>query len=145
MITSLIRVGSSFAFTKISLYLWFIFKVARCVSQLKLIMKGDVIAAKQLSLKPTDSSPGECEDSDMGKQRWTSLQFAEATDVINQFLRLKSRKCESCKAKPPKLEKPIFGWVRLVCPLEFCFFLFDILINDNLFQTGWYVSDRHWS
>ncbi|CAF2048280.1 DNA-directed RNA polymerase I subunit 1 [Brassica napus] len=87
--------------------------VARCVSQLKLIMKGDVIAAKQLSLKPTDSSPEECEDSDMGKQRWTSLQFAEATDVINQFLRLKSRKCESCKAKPPKLEKPIFGWVRL--------------------------------
>ncbi|KAL0652853.1 hypothetical protein Bca4012_095544 [Brassica carinata] len=86
---------------------------SKCVSQLKLIMKGDVIAAKQLSLKPTDSSPGECEDSDMGKQRWTSLQFAEATDVINQFLRLKSRKCESCKAKPPKLEKPIFGWVRL--------------------------------
>ncbi|KAG2258321.1 hypothetical protein Bca52824_077615 [Brassica carinata] len=88
--------------------------VARCVSQLKLIMKGDVIAAKQLALKPTDTDPSEeCEDSDMGKQRWTSLQFSEANDLINQFLRLKSRKCESCKAKPPRLEKPIFGWVRL--------------------------------
>ncbi|KAJ0246730.1 DNA-directed RNA polymerase I subunit 1 [Hirschfeldia incana] len=92
--------------------------VARCVAQLKLIMKGDVIAAKQLSLKPTDPSEEredseECEDSDMGKQRWTSLQFSEASEVLNQFLRLKSRKCESCKAKPPKLEKPIFGWVRL--------------------------------
>ncbi|CAH8362128.1 unnamed protein product [Eruca vesicaria subsp. sativa] len=86
--------------------------VARCVSQLKLILKGDIVAAKQLALKP-DEAPEECEDSDMGKQRWTSLQFAEATEVINQFIRLKSKKCESCKGKATKLEKPMFGWIRL--------------------------------
>lgn len=80
-------------------------------------MKGDIVAAKQLDSGAIDSSD-ECEDSDMGKQRWTSLQFAEVTDVMNKFLRLKSKACENCNAKPPKLEKPMFGWVRMVCPLE---------------------------
>ncbi|XP_024012805.1 DNA-directed RNA polymerase I subunit 1 [Eutrema salsugineum] len=97
--------------------------VERCVSQLKLIMKGNLVAAKQLDSRATDSSEEcedsemekeRCEDSDMGKQRWTSLQFAEVTDLMNTFLRLKSKSCGSCKAKPPKLEKPMFGWVRIV-------------------------------
>ncbi|CAH2063804.1 unnamed protein product [Thlaspi arvense] len=88
-------------------------EVERCVSQLKLIIKGDIVAAKQLGSEDNDLSE-ECEGSDMGKQRWTSLQFAEVTDVMNKFMRLKSKKCESCGAKHFKLEKPIFGWVRTV-------------------------------
>ncbi|KFK35011.1 hypothetical protein AALP_AA5G222600 [Arabis alpina] len=87
--------------------------VVKCVSQLKLIMKGDIVAAKQLDSGKAEMSSDECEDSDMGKQRWTSLQFAEVTDVMNKFLRLTSKVCDNCKAKPPKLEKPMFAWVRM--------------------------------
>ncbi|KAL1194549.1 DNA-directed RNA polymerase I subunit 1 [Cardamine amara subsp. amara] len=106
-------------------------EVQKCVAQLKLIIKGDVVSAKLLESKPgktksqsehsdiscesdedIDSSE-ECEDSDMGNQRWTSLQFAEVTSVMKLFLRLQSKKCERCKAKNAKLEKPMFGWIRL--------------------------------
>lgn len=113
----------------------FQFKVQRFVSQLKLIIKGDVVSAKLLESKsgrtPSKSedsdiscesdvaidSSEECEDSDMGKQRWTSLQFAEVTACMNKFLRLKSKKCDRCGVINTKLEKPMFGWIRLVCLL----------------------------
>uniref|UniRef100_A0A1J3HYB5 DNA-directed RNA polymerase subunit n=1 Tax=Noccaea caerulescens TaxID=107243 RepID=A0A1J3HYB5_NOCCA len=86
--------------------------VEKCVSQLKLIIKGDIVSAKQLDTEDNDSS-AECEDLDMGKERWTSLQFAEVTRVMNKFFRLKSKCCDKCHGKPPKLEKPMFGWVRM--------------------------------
>lgn len=119
----------------------FRFKVDICVSQLKLIIKGDLVAAKQFGSQYTESSEEcedsdtseECEDSDMGKQRWTSLQFAEVTDLLNKFLRLKSEMCEHCGANRCKLEKPMFGWVRKVCPLgyssiKFCCFVVNVCI-----------------
>lgn len=112
------------------------FKVNSCVSKLKLIIKGDIVAAKQFCSQDSESSEEskdseecedaeeceEAEDSDMGKQKWTSLQFAEVTGHLNRFLRLKSRECENCGAKPSKLgqlEKPMFGWVRKVCLLGY--------------------------
>lgn len=110
----------------------FQFKVERAVSQLKLIIKGDIVSAKQLesntptkskssdesceSVVTTDSSE-ECEDSDVEDQRWTSLQFAEVTAVLKNFMRLSSKSCSRCKGINPKLEKPMFGWVRMVCSL----------------------------
>lgn len=117
-------------------FFFFQFKVERCVSQLRFIIKGDIVSAKQLESKsgstPTKSecsdvscesgvtidSSEECEDSDMENQRWTSLQFAEVTAVIKNFLRLTSKVCNKCGAKNPALEKPMFGWVRMVCPLK---------------------------
>ncbi|XP_010427648.1 PREDICTED: DNA-directed RNA polymerase I subunit 1-like [Camelina sativa] len=106
-------------------------EVEKCVSQLKLIMKGDVVSAKQVEVKDdststksensdvscdsglTNDSSQECEDSDMEDQRWTSLQFAEVTAVMKDFMKLSSKVCNKCKAKNPKLEKPMFGWVRM--------------------------------
>ncbi|WZZ66492.1 hypothetical protein YC2023_077862 [Brassica napus] len=86
-------------------------EVDGCVSQLKVIIKGDIVAAKQFGSEATESSE-ECEDSDIRKQRWTSFQFAEVTDLLKKTLGLKSWKCEYCGVKAVKLEKPIFGWVR---------------------------------
>ncbi|CAH8386687.1 unnamed protein product [Eruca vesicaria subsp. sativa] len=89
-----------------------------CVSQLKLLIKGDIVAGKQLGTDQDTESSEECEDSDMRRQRWTSLQFAEFTRLMNKNLRLKSWKCKYCGAEAYKLEKPMFGWVRKVCPLK---------------------------
>lgn len=96
-----------------------LFKVDGCVSQLKVIIKGDIVAAKQFGSEATESSE-ECEDSDIRKQRWTSFQFAEVTDLLKKTLGLKSWKCGYCGVKAVKLEKPMFGWVRKVRPLESC-------------------------
>ncbi|KAL0805670.1 hypothetical protein Bca101_098161 [Brassica carinata] len=70
-------------------------EVDGCVSQLKVIIKGDIVAAKQFGSEATESSE-ECEDSDIRKQRWTSFQFAEVTDLLKKTLGLKSWKCEYC-------------------------------------------------
>ncbi|CAN8279787.1 unnamed protein product [Cochlearia groenlandica] len=94
--------------------------VQSCVAQLKLVIKGDIVASKKLgsdenqSSEEDDQSSEKCEDSDTGEEIWTSLQFREITDVLNTFLRLKSKKCDFCNAYPPKLEKPMFGWIRAV-------------------------------
>ncbi|KAH0918882.1 hypothetical protein HID58_026542 [Brassica napus] len=82
-----------------------------CVSQLKVIIKGDIVAAKKFGSEATESSE-ECEDSDIRKQRWTSFQFAEVTDLLKKTLGLKSWKCGYCGKKAVQLEKPMFGWVR---------------------------------
>lgn len=132
-----------------SFFFFFQFKVERAVSQLKLIIKGDIVSAKQLESNTptksdssdvscesgvtTDSSEG-CEDSDMEDQRWTSLQFAEVTAVMKNFMRLSSKSCNRCKAVNPQLEKPMFGWVRMVCPLEsYWIFSYRILFFQSKF------------
>lgn len=97
-----------------------LFKVDGCVSQLKVIIKGDIVAAKKFGSEATESSE-ECEDSDIRKQRWTSFQFAEVTDLLKKTLGLKSWKCGYCGKKAVILEKPMFGWVRKVRPLESCY------------------------
>ncbi|XP_010546965.1 PREDICTED: DNA-directed RNA polymerase I subunit 1 [Tarenaya hassleriana] len=113
-------------------------EVERVVSQLNLIIKGDVVEARLLNsdskfARWSDSESGresthsehsdmsyefgldidsseKCRDPGTPKQRWTSLQFSEATAVLNAFLKLKTEKCKRCKAKNPKVRKPTFGW-----------------------------------
>ncbi|OMO70228.1 RNA polymerase, alpha subunit [Corchorus olitorius] len=98
-------------------------EVERCVSKLKLIGKGDIVGAKMLDSDSTDASSypeyGEgsqelgstVHDSEtVNPKEWTSLQLREAISVLDNFLKLKYKKCKNCDAKNPTIEKPIFGW-----------------------------------
>ncbi|KAK8562107.1 hypothetical protein V6N13_148766 [Hibiscus sabdariffa] len=98
-------------------------KVERCVSQLKLIGKGDVVGAKRLDpdLKDASSYPENNEvnqelgsrlhDSEaVNAKEWTSLQLSEAMLVLNKFLKVKYKRCKNCDAKNPAITKPTFGW-----------------------------------
>lgn len=79
-----------------------------------------------------DSDPVDCEGSHMSgltgdygsqdhfdhnKQQpyWDNFQFTEAMAVLNKFLKPKPTKCSKCKAKNPKISKPTFGWLHMVC------------------------------
>ncbi|XVE96012.1 hypothetical protein REPUB_Repub02eG0185000 [Reevesia pubescens] len=98
-------------------------EVERCVSQLKLIGKGDIVGAKRLDSDSRDASlyPENSEGSQelgsivhdseaVNPKEWTSLQLMEAMSVINNFLKLKYKKCKNCDAKNPAITKPTFGW-----------------------------------
>ncbi|XWS43173.1 hypothetical protein CRYUN_Cryun16bG0080100 [Craigia yunnanensis] len=98
-------------------------EVERCVSQLKLIGKGDIVGAKRLDSDSRDASSypeyseGSLElgsmvhDSEaVNPKEWTSLQLTEAMSVLNNFLKLKYKKCKNCDAKNPVITKPTFGW-----------------------------------
>ncbi|KAF5726829.1 DNA-directed RNA polymerase I subunit rpa1 [Tripterygium wilfordii] len=104
-------------------------QVKKCVSQLELIIKGDIIGAKRLDSSSLDEYPedssgshessstvhsgAQCTDDDALKQQeWTSMQFTEAKFVLNTFLNLKIKKCENCNAKSPTISKPFFGWFQ---------------------------------
>lgn len=104
-----------------------LFKVERCISQLKLIGKGDIVGAKRLDSDSKDSS-SHPENSE-GRQKlgsklheseavnpkeWTSLQLTEAMLVLNKFLKVKYKKCKNCDAKNPAITKPTFGWFHTV-------------------------------
>ena len=93
----------------------------KCISQLELITKGDVVGAKELELDSLSQSSysEECDrskyqNSDLKQQSWTSLQFTEAMSVMNKFLKPKFKKCQNCEAKNPSLTRPTFGWLYKV-------------------------------
>ena len=109
------------------------FKVEKCIKQLELIIKGDIVGAKRLdslstdeALYPEDSdgthefhstvhSGGQCHNGEhVRKEEWTSLQFTEAMSVLNNLLRPKLKKCKNCKRTNPNITKPTFGWFHLV-------------------------------
>lgn len=102
--------------------------VRRCVSQLQLIVKGDVVGSRKLEEDgvsvPTcpednEGSPASCStemDQDCvhsEQKKWTSLQLTEAMSVLNNLLKPKYSKCKRCKAKSPKIRKPTFGWLHM--------------------------------
>lgn len=90
-------------------------QVKNCVRRLKLIVKGDIVGAKELELdvkSPSSSTSKLSLSSD--KQEWTSLQLNEARSVLREFLTFKSRKCKRCTQKNPLLKKPTFGWIHMV-------------------------------
>jgi DNA-directed RNA polymerase I subunit RPA1 len=108
-------------------------KVEKFVSQLELIIKGDVVGAKRLdSFSPTEASLPEDSDgssescstihsgaqhpnNEQSKQsEWTSLQLSEAMSILNNFLKLESKKCKNCSASNPNIRKPTFGWFHWV-------------------------------
>ncbi|XVE89393.1 hypothetical protein DITRI_Ditri19aG0198100 [Diplodiscus trichospermus] len=98
-------------------------EVERCVSQLKLIGRGDIVGAKRLDSDSRDASsyPEYSEGSEelgsmvhdseaVNPKEWTSLQLTEAMSVLYKFLKLKYKKCKNCDAKNPAITKPTFGW-----------------------------------
>ncbi|CAN0879911.1 DNA-directed RNA polymerase I subunit 1 [Linum grandiflorum] len=105
--------------------------VAKCVTQLELISKGDIVGSKLLdSDSSTDEteSPEESEASHgsasstiynpesqthLEPREWTSLQFSEAMSVVYNFLKKGTNKCQKCSAKNPKISKPSFGRLKM--------------------------------
>ncbi|KAG6771311.1 hypothetical protein POTOM_022660 [Populus tomentosa] len=104
-------------------------QVEKFVSQLELIIKGDVVGAKRLdSFSPIEASLPEDSDgssescstihsgarhpnNEQSKQsEWTSLQLFEAMSILNNFLKLESKKCKNCSTSNPNIRKPTFGW-----------------------------------
>lgn len=94
------------------------FKVNLCISQLKMIAKGDIIGARRLDeghILDTSTSPEDGESSDFqDDQSWSSLQFTEASSVLKKFFKPRPIKCKRCGAKNPKISKPTFGWFHMV-------------------------------
>lgn len=102
-------------------------EVEKCVSELELIAKGDVVGAKMIdALSPDNSTDREesegshmsCTMDDLTMQdhreynkrpSWDNFQFTEAMAVIDRILKTKTEKCSNCKAKNPKIRKPSFG------------------------------------
>nr|XP_016497258.1 PREDICTED: DNA-directed RNA polymerase I subunit 1-like [Nicotiana tabacum] len=102
-------------------------EVEKCVSELELIAKGDVIGAKTMDvLSPDNSADREesegshmsCTTDDLNLQdrseynkrpSWDNFQFTEAMAVIDRILKTKSEKCSNCETKNPKINKPSFG------------------------------------
>ncbi|GMY21721.1 DNA-directed RNA polymerase I subunit 1, partial [Fagus crenata] len=76
--------------------------VETCVSQLELIVKGDLFGAKMMesdtaceTLYPDDNDGSQYDDVEhLRQQGWTSLQFTEAMSVLKKFL--KPRSLEDC-------------------------------------------------
>ncbi|XP_062117647.1 DNA-directed RNA polymerase I subunit 1 [Humulus lupulus] len=96
--------------------------VEKCVSQLELILKGDAGEKALDSDLPSESSDpddnvgskSKCAGVKNIKQhKWTSFEFTEAMTVLKDFMKLRSKKCESCGATNPKIVKPTFGWLHL--------------------------------
>ncbi|TYI89889.1 hypothetical protein E1A91_D03G085500v1 [Gossypium mustelinum] len=102
-------------------------EVEKCISQLKLIGKGDIVGAKRLDSDSKDSSSHPensegCqklgsrlhESEAVNPKEWTSLQLTEAMSVLNKFLKVKYKRCKNCDAKNPAITKPTFGWFHTV-------------------------------
>ncbi|MCD9640206.1 hypothetical protein HAX54_025388 [Datura stramonium] len=106
-------------------------EVEKCVSELELIAKGDVVGARTMyALSPDNSTDREesegshmsCTMDDLNMQdhseynkrpSWDNFQFTEAMAVIDRILKTKTQKCSNCKAKNPKVYKPSFGRFRM--------------------------------
>ncbi|KAK7252592.1 hypothetical protein RIF29_36649 [Crotalaria pallida] len=92
-------------------------EVDTCASQLELIMKGDVIRAKNLgsinpdeSMHQDDGGGSQCCSAERSGEEWTSLQFSEARSVLRKFLMKNQQKCKNCEYKNPRITAPTFGW-----------------------------------
>ncbi|PHU05808.1 hypothetical protein BC332_26630, partial [Capsicum chinense] len=121
-------------------------EVEKCVSELELIAKGDVVGAKTMdALSPDESSDREesegshmsCTMDDLNRQdqceynkrpSWDNFQFIEAMAVIDRILKTKSGKCSNCDAKNPKITKPSFG--------RFHMDISSKQIRDNSIKSG---------
>ncbi|KAF3673667.1 hypothetical protein FXO37_06842 [Capsicum annuum] len=121
-------------------------EVEKCVSELELIAKGDVVGAKTMdALSPDESSDREesegshmsCTMDDLNRQdqceynkrpSWDNFQFIEAMAVIDRILKTKSGKCSNCDAKNPKITKPSFG--------RFHMDMSSKQIRDNSIKSG---------
>ncbi|KAL0359500.1 UNVERIFIED_CONTAM: DNA-directed RNA polymerase I subunit [Sesamum angustifolium] len=118
-------------------------EVENCVSQLELIIKGDIVGAKRLSMRQNlqDKKNMDWVLSDdivdprivkgaihhilqeylviritmstIVRHAGILLSSREAMSVLNEFLKKKGRKCKSCECNNPKINKPTFGWFHV--------------------------------
>ncbi|XP_073157128.1 DNA-directed RNA polymerase I subunit 1 [Henckelia pumila] len=118
-------------------------EVENCIFQLKQIAKGDIIGAKKfrltrklgnkakyewvlsMGIDEAEDSQGSCashlsehsssqNNHDRHKKPyWDSSLLAEATSVLDEFLKKKIKKCKNCECKNPKISRPTFGWLHL--------------------------------
>lgn len=97
-------------------------KVLKYVSILKLIIEGNVTAAKKLANNIWDVAifgPGDAKQyvnshSDVNylEGKWTSIQQTEAASVLQEIMREKPAKCENCEKSNPKIQSLMFGWLE---------------------------------
>ncbi|KAK9123096.1 hypothetical protein Sjap_012698 [Stephania japonica] len=106
--------------------------VERYSSQLELIIKGDIVGAKNLdsltpdellSLRENDSvnvndatchsRTHEFETKHLEQHSWTSIQHGEAMSLLDGFMKRKKKSCGRCGAKSPTITCPTFGWIYL--------------------------------
>ncbi|KAJ1703655.1 hypothetical protein LUZ63_003434 [Rhynchospora breviuscula] len=103
--------------------------VERYISQLELIIRGDIVGARDLEAAPLQKSflpEGEdestCDFSDESSPNfeiakgstWTSIQYAEALSIFSQLLKKREKSCNHCGYRNPRISSPIFGWLNKV-------------------------------
>ncbi|XP_043692047.1 DNA-directed RNA polymerase I subunit 1 [Telopea speciosissima] len=93
-------------------------EVEKYATQLELIMKGDIVSAKELDLKNnimlhvTSSEANNCNPKHWQGHKWTSLQYSEAMSVLSNFIKQKPKKCQNCTARNPTISSPTSGWIQ---------------------------------
>ncbi|KAL0915444.1 hypothetical protein M5K25_015862 [Dendrobium thyrsiflorum] len=97
-------------------------KVLKYVSILNLIIEGNITAAKKLATnfwdeaifgaEDTKQHADSLSDSNYLERRWTSIQQAEAASVLMEIMREKTKTCNYCGKKNPKLESRTFCWLE---------------------------------
>ncbi|KAJ4969995.1 hypothetical protein NE237_003094 [Protea cynaroides] len=91
-------------------------EVENYATQLELIIKGDIVSAKDL--KENSMSHVTCSEANnynfkhSGGHKWTSLQSSEAMSVLSDFIKQKPKACHNCKAKNPAISSPTSGWIQ---------------------------------
>ncbi|CAN6207284.1 unnamed protein product [Urochloa humidicola] len=98
-------------------------QVDRYANELELLVKGDVVRAKNLEDSGKEASLSE-EDEDIteatsggksspeeDKKTWTSIQLKEVLSIFSKIMKKRQKKCAKCDMKSPTFSSPIFGWL----------------------------------
>lgn len=93
-------------------------KVQDYISQLELILKGDMVGDENLDMPSSvdeKSGGGGCRSisKHLDEHEWTSLQHNQTKSVLDKFMRDRVLKCQNCKGKHPKITSPTFGWLQM--------------------------------
>ncbi|TVU08159.1 hypothetical protein EJB05_41549 [Eragrostis curvula] len=98
-------------------------QVDRYVTELELVIKGDVAHAKNLDgsdkkanhskegNSSTEAISGDNSSPEKDKKVWTSIQLKEALSIFSKLMKKRQKKCAKCDMKSPTISSPIFGWL----------------------------------
>ncbi|CAA0829105.1 nuclear RNA polymerase A1 [Striga hermonthica] len=87
-------------------------EVAKCVSRLELIGKGDIIRAREVGLEKGVTLVNVTETKDSKQTSWDSCLLTEAIGVLNEYLK-RTKDCKNCGGEGPKIRTPTFGWFHV--------------------------------
>ncbi|KAF9597241.1 hypothetical protein IFM89_016382 [Coptis chinensis] len=96
--------------------------VEKCASQAELILKGEIDAASngdvvlQNDLSVLDGNGAKDTSDHLKGKIWTSLQYSRAMSMLDDFMKIKKKKCTRCMFKSPKITQPTFGWIHMDTP-----------------------------